>query len=83
MQSLITAHEQFKATLPEADKEKMSILGIQGEIQKIAQTYGIKLSGINPYTILTHLDVANKWEAVSKQRIKELYVREYFRSLNA
>ncbi|KAM8945241.1 alpha-actinin-3 isoform 2-T2 [Pelodytes ibericus] len=66
IQSLITAHEQFKATLPEADKEKMSILGIQAEIQKIAQTYGIKLSGINPYTNLTHLDIANKWETVKQ-----------------
>lgn len=43
----------------------MSILGIQAEIQKIAQTYGIKLSGINPYTNLSHLDVTNKWETVS------------------
>uniref|UniRef100_A0A6I8QGU4 Actinin alpha 3 (gene/pseudogene) n=1 Tax=Xenopus tropicalis TaxID=8364 RepID=A0A6I8QGU4_XENTR len=66
IQSLITAHEQFKATLPEADKEKMSILGIQAEIQKIAQTYGIKLSGINPYTNLTHLDISNKWETVKQ-----------------
>uniref|UniRef100_A0A8C5PPS0 Actinin alpha 3 n=1 Tax=Leptobrachium leishanense TaxID=445787 RepID=A0A8C5PPS0_9ANUR len=66
IQSLITAHEQFKATLPEADKEKISILGIQAEIQKIAQTYGIKLSGINPYTNLTHLDIANKWETVKQ-----------------
>ncbi|XP_018424404.1 PREDICTED: alpha-actinin-3 isoform X1 [Nanorana parkeri] len=66
IQSLITAHEQFKATLPEADKEKMSILGIQAEIQKIAQTYGIKLSGINPYTNLTHLDIANKWETAKQ-----------------
>lgn len=66
IQSLITAHEQFKATLPEADKEKMAILGIQAEIQKIAQTYGIKLSGINPYTNLTHLDISNKWESVKQ-----------------
>ncbi|PIO37882.1 hypothetical protein AB205_0152490 [Aquarana catesbeiana] len=66
LDSLITAHEQFKATLPEADKEKMSILGIQAEIQKIAQTYGIKLSGINPYTNLTHLDIANKWETAKQ-----------------
>ncbi|XP_029467092.1 alpha-actinin-3 [Rhinatrema bivittatum] len=64
IQSLITAHEQFKVTLPEADKEKNAILGIQAEIQKIAQTYGIKLSGVNPYTNLTHLDISNKWDSV-------------------
>ncbi|KAJ6654199.1 hypothetical protein lerEdw1_007296 [Lerista edwardsae] len=65
-QSLITAHEQFKATLPEADKERMAILGIHNEIQKIAQTYGIKLSGVNPYTNLSHLDIANKWDTVKQ-----------------
>ncbi|KAF7238499.1 Alpha-actinin-3 [Varanus komodoensis] len=66
IQSLITAHEQFKATLPEADKERMAILGIQNEIQKIAQTYGIKLSGINPYTNLSHHDIATKWDKVKQ-----------------
>lgn len=43
----------------------MAILGIQNEIQKIAQTYGIKLSGVNPYTNLSHLDIASKWDTVS------------------
>lgn len=42
----------------------MAILGIHNEIQKIAQTYGIKLSGVNPYTNLSHLDIANKWDTV-------------------
>ncbi|XP_072345760.1 LOW QUALITY PROTEIN: alpha-actinin-2-like [Scyliorhinus torazame] len=64
IQSLITAHEQFKATLPEADKERMAILGIQNEITKIAQTYGIKLSGINPYTNLSAPEIAGKWDKV-------------------
>ncbi|XP_078391773.1 alpha-actinin-3-like, partial [Cetorhinus maximus] len=64
IQSLITAHEQFKATLPEADKERMAILGIQNEITKIAQTYGIKLSGINPYTNLNAQEIAGKWDKV-------------------
>uniref|UniRef100_A0A8C8K2S8 Actinin alpha 3a n=1 Tax=Oncorhynchus tshawytscha TaxID=74940 RepID=A0A8C8K2S8_ONCTS len=62
--SLITAHDQFKATLPEADKERMATMGIQSEIVKIAQTYGIKLSGVNPYTNLSPQDITNKWEAV-------------------
>ncbi|KAM6949335.1 alpha-actinin-3b [Aplochiton taeniatus] len=64
IQSLITAHDQFKATLPEADKERMATMGIQNEILKIAQTYGIKLSGVNPYTNLTPQDISNKWDAV-------------------
>uniref|UniRef100_A0A7N6FC49 Actinin alpha 3b n=1 Tax=Anabas testudineus TaxID=64144 RepID=A0A7N6FC49_ANATE len=64
IQSLITAHDQFKATLPEADKERMATLGIHNEILKIAQTYGIKLSGINPYTNLTPQDISTKWDTV-------------------
>ncbi|KAJ4949585.1 hypothetical protein JOQ06_021095 [Pogonophryne albipinna] len=64
IQSLITAHDQFKATLPEADKERMATMGIHNEILKIAQTYGIKLSGINPYTNLSPQDISSKWDAV-------------------
>lgn len=67
LQSLITAHDQFKATLPEADKERMATLGIHNEILKIAQTYGIKLSGVNPYTNLSPQDIGNKWETVSQR----------------
>ncbi|KAI1902617.1 hypothetical protein AGOR_G00017770 [Albula goreensis] len=66
IQSLITAHDQFKATLPEADKERMATMGVHNEILKIAQTYSIKLTGINPYTDLTPQDVTNKWEAVKQ-----------------
>ncbi|KAM8793747.1 alpha-actinin-3, partial [Eudromia elegans] len=66
IQSLIAAHEQFKATLPEAERERAAILGIHGEVQKIAQTYGIKVAGGNPYAALTHLDVAAKWDAVKQ-----------------
>lgn len=43
----------------------MATMGIQSEIVKIAQTYGIKLSGVNPYTNLSPQDITNKWEAVS------------------
>lgn len=66
IQTLITAHEQFKATLPEADKERAAIAGIQAEVQKIAQTYGIKLSAGNPYSALSHLDIASKWDTVKQ-----------------
>ena len=44
-------------------------MGIQSEILKIAQTYGIKLSGINPYTNLSPQDISNKWDAVSTPRL--------------
>lgn len=64
-QSLLTAHEQFKATLPEADRERGAILGIQGEIQKICQTYGLRPKSANPYITLGSQDINNKWDTVS------------------
>lgn len=64
-QSLLTAHEQFKATLPEADRERSAILGIQGEIQKIYQTYGLRPSSTNPYITLSVQDINTKWDTVS------------------
>lgn len=64
-QSLIAAHEQFKATLPEADAERQAILGIHNEVQKISQSYGIKANIINPYSALTTEELLNKWDKVA------------------
>ncbi|XP_017292873.1 alpha-actinin-4 isoform X2 [Kryptolebias marmoratus] len=75
IQGLITAHEQFKETLPEANKEREAIQSIQAEVQKIAQSNGIKLSGGNPYTSITPESIDNKWEkamAMVPQRDKAL-----------
>lgn len=63
-QNLIAAHEQFKATLPEADAERQAIVGIQNEVQKISQSYGIKVNIINPYSTVTIEELLNKWEKV-------------------
>uniref|UniRef100_UPI00398EBB57 alpha-actinin-1-like isoform X4 n=1 Tax=Pristiophorus japonicus TaxID=55135 RepID=UPI00398EBB57 len=64
IQGLIAAHEQFKATLPDADKERDAILGIHNEMMKIAQSYYIKLSGVNPYTSITPQSINEKWDKV-------------------
>uniref|UniRef100_A0A6Q2YWV5 Actinin, alpha 4 n=1 Tax=Esox lucius TaxID=8010 RepID=A0A6Q2YWV5_ESOLU len=64
IQGLITAHEQFKSTLPEANKEREAIQAIQAEVQKIAQYNGIKLSGSNPYTTITPKSIDSKWDKV-------------------
>jgi len=64
-QGLITAHEQFKSTLPDANKEREAIQAIQAEVQKIAQHNGISLSGTNPYTSTTPESIDSKWEKVS------------------
>lgn len=66
LQSLIAAHEQFKATLPEADAERQAILGIHNEVQKISQSYGIKANLVNPYSTITTEELLVKWDKVTK-----------------
>lgn len=63
-QGLIAAHDQFKSTLPDADREREAILGIESEAQKIADYNNIKLSGNNPYTSVTPQIINSKWERV-------------------
>lgn len=63
-QGLSTAHEQFKSTLPEADKERQAILGIHNEIAKIVQTYHVNMAGTNPYTTINPQEINTKWDKV-------------------
>lgn len=65
VQSLIAAHEQFKATLPEADAERQAILGIHNEVQKISQSYGIKADIVNSYSTITTEELLAKWDKVA------------------
>nr|XP_020745442.1 alpha-actinin-1 [Odocoileus virginianus texanus] len=64
IQGLTTAHEQFKATLPDADKERLAILGIHNEVSKIVQTYHVNMAGTNPYTTITPQEINGKWDHV-------------------
>ncbi|DAA14356.1 TPA: alpha-actinin-2, partial [Bos taurus] len=66
IQSLITAHEQFKATLPEADGERQSILAIQNEVEKVIQSYSIRISSSNPYSTVTVDEIRSKWDKVKQ-----------------
>lgn len=61
-QGLITAHEQFKSTLSDANKERKAIQSIQDQVEEIAHNNGIKLSGGNPYTTITPKSIDSKWE---------------------
>ncbi|CBY12275.1 unnamed protein product [Oikopleura dioica] len=63
IKGLIQAHEQFKATLPEAQKEKDNIIGLMREASKIARQYGVEL-GINPYTTVSADSIEGAWNAV-------------------
>ncbi|XP_004578572.2 alpha-actinin-2 [Ochotona princeps] len=66
IQSLITAHEQFKATLPEADGERQSIMAIQNEVEKVIQSYSIRISSSNPYSTVTMDELRSKWDKVKQ-----------------
>ncbi|KAL4656217.1 alpha-actinin-1 isoform X1 [Arapaima gigas] len=84
IQGLSTAHEQFKATLPEADKERQAILGIHNEIAKIVQTYHVNMAGTNPYTTINPQEINTKWEKVRQlvpQRDQAL-IEEHTRQQN-
>lgn len=63
-QGLISAHDQFKSTLPDADREREAILAVHREAQRIAESNHIKLSGSNPYTTVTPQIINSKWEKV-------------------
>ncbi|ETE68098.1 Alpha-actinin, sarcomeric, partial [Ophiophagus hannah] len=64
LEGLTTAHEQFKATLPDADKERQAILGIHNEVSKIVQTYHVNMAGTNPYTTISPQEINGKWDRV-------------------
>ncbi|KAA8581869.1 hypothetical protein FQN60_008609 [Etheostoma spectabile] len=84
IQGLSTAHEQFKATLPDADKERQAILGIHNEIAKIVQTYHVNMAGTNPYTTINPQEINAKWDKVRQlvpQRDQAL-IEEHARQQN-
>uniref|UniRef100_A0A8C9EM55 Actinin alpha 2 n=1 Tax=Pavo cristatus TaxID=9049 RepID=A0A8C9EM55_PAVCR len=64
--SLISAHDQFKATLPEADGERQAILSIQNEVEKVIQSYSMRISASNPYSTVTVEEIRTKWEKVKQ-----------------
>ncbi|OBS60288.1 hypothetical protein A6R68_08608 [Neotoma lepida] len=66
IEGLISAHDQFKSTLPDADREREAILAIHKEAQRIAESNHIKLSGSNPYTTVTPQIINSKWEKVGQ-----------------
>ncbi|KAM3910669.1 alpha-actinin-4 isoform 6-T6 [Leptodactylus fuscus] len=66
IEGLIAAHEQFKSTLPDADREREAILDIQSQAQKIADINHIRLASGNPYTSITPQTINSKWEKVQE-----------------
>ncbi|XP_039507076.1 alpha-actinin-2 isoform X2 [Pimephales promelas] len=66
VQSLLSAHDVFKTTLPEADSERQAILSIYSEVQKITQSYGISSRLANIYSDITPAHINQSWEKVKK-----------------
>jgi len=64
IQGLITAHEQFKQTLPDAEAEHKAIVGLAVEVQQIAQQYQVPGGLENPYSTLTANVISSKWADV-------------------
>lgn len=64
IQGLIQAHDQFKATLGEADKEYNVIVGLVREVESIVKQHQIPGGLENPYTTLTSNDLTRKWSDV-------------------
>jgi len=53
VQRLVDAHEQFKMTMGEADKEFNAIMALIQEVHRICQQYGISIGYENPYSYIT------------------------------
>ncbi|KAK5977490.1 Alpha-actinin sarcomeric [Trichostrongylus colubriformis] len=67
IQELCTAHDQFKSTLGDADKEFASISAIEQEIERLVEAHGLDRELLrNPYTDLSAVDIRRKWGEVQQ-----------------
>jgi len=67
IKNLITAHEDFKKTLPDAQTEKDSIVGLLTNIGKIQRQYNLPDSVCNNvYTTITAEELNSKWDKVKE-----------------
>ncbi|VDO19080.1 unnamed protein product [Heligmosomoides polygyrus] len=67
IQELCSAHDQFKSTLGDADKEFSSISAIELEIERLVEAHGLDRELLrNPYTDLAAADIRRKWGEVQQ-----------------
>ncbi|VDL80879.1 unnamed protein product [Nippostrongylus brasiliensis] len=67
IQELCSAHDQFKSTLGDADKEFASISAIEQEIERLVESHGLDRELLrNPYTDLAAADIRRKWGEVQQ-----------------
>jgi actinin alpha len=67
IQNLSRAHDQFKATLGEADQEFRSIMSIEQEIVRLLESNNLSREVLNnPYCDMSGAEVHNKWQEVQQ-----------------
>lgn len=67
IQKLQRAHDQFKATLGEADQEFRAIIGIEQEIVRLIDANSLSREVLNnPYSSLSGNEVRAKWQDVQQ-----------------
>lgn len=64
IQRLISAHEKFKQTLDDADKEYLDIVALEDQVESIVGRNEIPGGLENPYSTLTSRLITSKWKAL-------------------
>lgn len=65
IEELVNAHDQFKSTLGDADREFSSINQIEHEVEHLVTSHGLDRELLrNPYTDLSASDIRRKWGEV-------------------
>ncbi|KRX81757.1 Alpha-actinin, sarcomeric [Trichinella nativa] len=63
IQSLAHAHDQFKATLGEAEEEFRHIIGLEQEVRHLVESNGLNREmAVNPYTTISGAEIQKKWQ---------------------
>ncbi|KRX89670.1 Alpha-actinin-2 [Trichinella pseudospiralis] len=63
IQSLAHAHDQFKATLGEAEEEFRHIIGLEQEVRHLVESNGLNREmAVNPYTNISGAEIQKKWQ---------------------
>ncbi|KHN81974.1 Alpha-actinin, sarcomeric [Toxocara canis] len=67
VQDLVSAHNQFKATISDADAEFHNICGIEQEIARLVEQHNLDRELLrNPYTDLSGNEIRRKWQEVQQ-----------------
>ncbi|CAI4225155.1 unnamed protein product [Auanema sp. JU1783] len=67
IEELCSAHDQFKSTLGDAEREFQSVSGIEQEIIRLVETHKLDRELLhNPYTDLSAGDIRRKWGEVQQ-----------------